>query len=153
QVFARFGRVSVFMDRERIDRWCEHGILGLVLAIVVFGPLAMGAARLSEFLVIQGLTVALAILWGTRIWLNRRPEILWPPVCWGVAVFVVYAFVRYQQADIEYVARQEWLRIVVCATLYFAAANNLRRASHVQAFVVVLTLLATVLSIFAVYQF
>lgn len=32
------------MNREVSDRWCERGILGLVLAILVFGPLAPGAA-------------------------------------------------------------------------------------------------------------
>ena len=28
------------MNREALDRWCERGILGLVLAILVFSPLA-----------------------------------------------------------------------------------------------------------------
>jgi len=33
------------MNRERIDRGCEKGILGLVLAILVFGPLALGGGE------------------------------------------------------------------------------------------------------------
>ena len=41
------------MDRERLDKWCEWGIIGLVLAVLVYGPLAIGAVRPLDFLVIQ----------------------------------------------------------------------------------------------------
>src|SRR6188768_3166479 len=53
----------VIMNRETLDRWCERGILGLVLGILVFSPLAFGTARLQEFLVVQLLTVVALLLW------------------------------------------------------------------------------------------
>ena len=83
------------MNREALDRWCERGILALVLAILVFGPLATGAVRTRSFLIIQGLTVGVLLLWGARFWLNPRPQLLWPPICWAVVAFTVYAIVRY----------------------------------------------------------
>jgi hypothetical protein len=46
------------IDRKRLDGWCERTILGLVLAILVFAPLAMGAVDAWAFLVVQGLTIA-----------------------------------------------------------------------------------------------
>src|SRR3989441_11450825 len=86
--------------RERLDSWCEKGILFLVLAILVFGPLATGAVRPLEFLIIQGLTMAAVLLWMLRFWLNPSHRLLWPPICWSVIAFVIYAIIRYQKADI-----------------------------------------------------
>ncbi len=40
---------------------------------------------------------------------------------------MLYAIVRYLNADIEYVARQELIRILVYACLFFAIINNLHR--------------------------
>ena len=74
------------MNRETLDRWCEGGILGLVLVILVLGPLATGAVRPVEFLVIQGLTLGVLALWGARLGLargrscyGRRSAGPWPP--------------------------------------------------------------------------
>jgi len=50
------------MNRETLDRWCERGILALVLVILVLGPLATGAVRPREFLIIQGLTLGVLVL-------------------------------------------------------------------------------------------
>ena len=52
------------MNREALDKFCERGILGLVLAILVFGPLAMGAVDAPAFLVVQGLTIGVMLLVG-----------------------------------------------------------------------------------------
>src|SRR5512137_1882340 len=111
------------MNREAWDRWCERGILALVLAILVFGPLAIGATRTLPFLIIQGLTLGVMLLCGARFWLNPRPQLLWPPICWAVVGFTVYALVRYFTADIEYVARQELIRILVYVFLFLAILN------------------------------
>ena len=89
------------MDRERLDKWCEWGIIGLVLAILVYGPLAIGAVRPLDFLVIQALTVLALALWLFRIWLVPSHRLFWPPICWAVVAFVVFAGVRYWQSDIE----------------------------------------------------
>src|SRR5438552_14121966 len=113
------------MNREILDRCCERGILALVLAILVFGPLATGAVRTLEFLVIQGLTLGVMLLWGARLWLDPRPQLLWPPICWAVLAFAIYAVVGSLRADIEYVARQELIHVLVYAFLFLAILNNL----------------------------
>ncbi len=141
------------MNRETLDRWCERGILGLVLAILVFGPLALGATRPLPFLIIQGLTFGVLLLWGARFWLSPRPQLLWPPVCWAVVAFCVYAVVRYFNADIEYVARQELIRILVYAFLFLAILNNLYRQESAQIISCTLVFLAMAISFYAVYQF
>ena len=87
------------------------GILGLVLAILVFGPLAMGAVDAPAFLVVQGLTIGVMILWAVRIWAGPKPQLLWPPICWVVLAFAIYAVARYLTADIEYVARLEMIQV------------------------------------------
>lgn len=139
--------------RERLDDWCEKGILGLVLAILVFGPLAMGAVNRWQFLVIQGLTLGVMALWGLRLWVNKRPQLLWPPICYAVVAFVIYAIVRYCQADIEFVARQELIRILVYAFLFFAIINNLHRQEAGKIITLTLVFLGMVISFYAAYQF
>jgi len=140
------------MNRETLDRWCERSILGLVLGILIFGPLAMGAVGLPEFLVIQGLVVAVMLVWVLRLWSSPKPQLLWPPVGWAVLAFTAYAIARYFTSDIEYVARQEVLLVLVCAFLFFAIVNNLYRQESVQAVSFTLIILATVISSCAIFQ-
>lgn len=141
------------MNREAADRWCERGILGLVLAILVFGPLATGAVGRWEFLVIQGLTLGVLLLWGARLWLSRRPQVLWPPICWIVVAFTAYAVSRYLTGDLEYVGRKELLRVLVYAGLFFAILNNLHRQESTQVISFTMIFLALGLSLYASYQF
>lgn len=141
------------MDRGRIDRWLERGILGLVLAVVVFAPLAMAAARLQDFAVVQALVAVATVLWALRFWVRPSHRIQWPPVCWPVAGFALYAVARYLTADVEYVARQELLRVLVCVWLFFVVLNNLHRQKNTELLVKALLVVGTLLSIYAIYQF
>ena len=141
------------MTRERLDNWCERGIVGLVLVVLVFGPLATGAVRPLEFLIIQGLTISAALLWLLRFWLNPGYRLLWSPICWIVIAFVVYAIIRYQQADLEYVARQELIRILVYAFLFLIVLNNLTRQESAQLITFIMIFLGMAVSIYAIYQF
>ena len=141
------------MNRERLDAWCERGLLGLVVAILVFGPLALGAVRASEFLVLQALTLGVMLLWLGRIWINPRAHLLWPPVSWGVLAFALYAIGRYCFADIEYVAREELVRVLLYAFLFFACVNNLYRQESVRIVVFALIFLAMAEASYAMYQF
>jgi len=79
------------VTRERLDGWCEKGILGLVLAALVFGPLALGGVEALPFLALQGLVAGAALLWGLRLWLVSRPKLLWPPICWAALAFAAEA--------------------------------------------------------------
>ena len=141
------------MSREHLDQWCERGILALVLAILVFGPLATGAVRTPDFLVIQGLTIFAAGLWALRLWLSPQPQLLWPPLCWAVLSFAGYAVGRYFTADIEYLARQELIRVLVYALVLFIVLNNLHRQETVQIIAFTLIFLAVAISFYAVWQF
>ncbi len=141
------------MNREFWDKCCERGILYLVLAILAFGPLAMGAVSTWELLVIQALTLGVIVLWALRLWVNPRPQLLWPPLCWVVLAFVGYAIGRYLTADIEYVARQDLIRILIYAVLFFAILNNLHRQESMQIVGYSMIFLAMAISFYAVYQF
>jgi O-antigen ligase len=141
------------MNRDVLDKWCERGILALVLGILVFGPLATGAVRMQDFLVLQALTVGVLLLWVARLWINRRPKLLVPPVCWAVLAFALYALARYFTADIEYVARLEMIRVLLYAFLFFAMLNNLHRQETMQTIVFTLIFLAMFVAGYAVFQF
>ena len=140
------------MDRKRLDVGCERTILGLVLAILVFAPLAMGAVDAWAFLVVQGLAIAVMLVWALRLWLSPKPQLLWPPLSWVVLAFAVYAVARYLTADIEYVARLEMIQVLVYAFLFFAIVNNLYRHKSVQLISFTLIFLAMGISGYAIAQ-
>ncbi len=141
------------MNRKLAEHWCERGILLLTLAILVFGPLATGAVRMLEFTVIQTLTVGVLVLWVARVWLDRRLELLWPPICWAVVAFAGYAVARYLTADIEYVARQELIRVLVYTVLFFAILNNLHGQESTRLITFTMIGLAMLIAAYALYQF
>jgi len=140
------------IDRKRLDIGCERTILGLVLGILVFAPLAMGAVDPWAFLVVQGLTLAVMLVWALRLWLSPRPQLLWPPLSWLVLAFALYAVARYLTADIEYVARLEMIQVLVFAILFFAIVNNLYRQESAQLVSFTLIFLAMGISSYAVAQ-
>lgn len=153
------------MNREATDKFCERGILALVLAILVFTPLAFGGVSqppvgskldfllVAPFNIVQWLTLAVMALWATRLWLMPRPKILWPPVCWLVVAFTLYAIVRYLTAEIEYVARAEMIQVVTYAFLFLATVNNLHRQESAQIITLTLVFLAMAIAFYGVYQF
>ncbi len=141
-----------WMNRETLDRWCERSILSLVLGILVFGPLAMGAVGALQFVIIQELTVAVMLAWALRLWISPKPRLFWPPLGWAVLAFAALAIGRYLTADIEYIARLEMIQVLMYAFLFFAIVNNLYRQESAQIVSFTLIFLAMGISCFAVYQ-
>ncbi len=141
------------MDRERLDKWCEFGILGLALGMLGFSTIDLGAVRPVGFLVVQGMACGILLLWAIRIWAGSKFRLLWPPVCWVVLAFVGYAVVRYRYSEIEYVARLELVRVVVYAIFFFAVLNNLNRQDFALALCVGVILVGSLESFQAIYQF
>lgn len=141
------------MDVERWDDWLERAILGLVAAALGFAVLAFGGVRIQEFLIVEGLVGASAVLWLIRIWTVRSHRLLWPPVCWAVLVFAGWAVWRAWEAEIAYVAWGELLRILTYTTLFFVAVNNLHRQSTAQGLTWFIIGLATLLCFYGAWQF
>ncbi len=141
------------MNREVLDKWCERGILGLVLTILVYGPLATGAVRTPDFLILQALTLGVILLWVLRLWLKPRLQLLWPPICWSVLAFTAYAIARYFTSELEYPARTEVTQVLMYAVLFLAIVNNLHKQEHTQLIVITLVFLAMAISFYALYQF
>jgi len=138
--------------QKNLDVWCERGILFLFLGLLVFAPLAFGAAHESAFLVVQGVAVGIFILWGARLWLNPKPKLLWPPLAWMVVAFAVYAGARYFTADIEYVARAEVIQVLLFALIFFVIVNNLHGQDETQVISFTLIAVATLIACYAVAQ-
>ena len=140
------------MNSEATDRFCERGILALVLAILVFAPLATAAVRTQELIIILTLVAGIMVLWGIRLWVQESPKLLFPPICWAVLAFTGYAICRYFTCDIEYIGRLELLRVLIYAFLFFAIINNLHRQSSMQVICFTLIFLAMTLGIVAAVQ-
>lgn len=144
------------MEHEQLDGWCERIVLGLVILILGFTPLAFGGttqAGFDPFVVVQWLTVGILAVWLVRFAINSKHRLLWPPVSWAVLAFMGYAVARYMTAEVEFLARQEVIRVLVYGALYFAVVNNLHRQNATQTLGVVIIFVATATSLYAVYQF
>ncbi len=141
------------MDRETLDKWCERGILWVVIACLVYGPLAFGGVRAGDFAYLQGAVALAIVFWGLRLWLSPSYRLQWLPACWFVLGFMAWAGVRYLQADVEYVARLECLRILVYGWLFFLVLNNLHRQESTLTLLSAALVIGTAISLYAGYQF
>jgi O-antigen ligase len=141
------------MDRERLDRWLEHGILSLVCLILIVAPFLFGATRPIDFVWVQGLTTLALGLWAARFWMRQEYRILWPPFAWAVLAIVGYIVWRYSTADVEYVARLEMNRIFVYTALFFIVLDNFNNKEWTQVIVCALIFIGMAASMYAVYQF
>jgi O-antigen ligase len=139
-------------NRKKLDARCERGILFLMLALLVFAPLAFGAVDTWALLVVQALAAGVLVLWGLRLWVDCKSKLFWPPLAWMVAAFTLYAVGRYLTADIEYVARREVLQVLVFAFLFWAVLNNLHGQDETRLISFTLIVLASLISSYAVAQ-
>jgi len=141
------------VNRKTLDSYCERGIVGLVLAALVFSALATGAVRTLEFVVVEWLVAVSGLLWVARMWLEpRRNRLLFPPVGWCLLLFLGYALFHYMQADVEYTARAEVLRLLVYALLFFVTLNNLHKSEWTQMTLYVLVFTGTAIAIYGIVQ-
>ena len=141
------------MNRRTLDSYCERGIVGLVLAALVYSALDTGAVRTLEFVVVEWLVAASGLLWVARTWLEpRHNRLLFPPVGWCLLLFLGYALFHYVQADVEYTARREVLRLLVYALLFFVALNNLHKSEWAQMTLYVLVFTGTAIAIYGIVQ-
>ncbi len=111
--------------RERADEFCGHGILCLVVALLITGPLLLGGAHVEFFAVMAGLGVAALFLWVVRLWVAPEPAVFWPPLAWAAIGALGYAMVRGQHAVVEYTAIGELLRLGLYGVVFFVVLNNL----------------------------
>jgi O-antigen ligase len=147
---ARAPRTATF---PRLDLWCERTILGLVLAILVYAPLATGAVRPQDFLIVQWLALATLAVWALRFCINPAHRLLWPPMCWPVLLFMSYAVARYVTADIEYIARQEMIKVLIYGFLFFAILNNLHRTESTTIIGATVIFIGMAIAVYGIYQF
>lgn len=144
---------AMAFNPRNLDWWCERVILALVVAALVFAPLAFGAVYTWTFLVVQALAMGVALVWLVRLWGGHKPKVLWPPLAWAVLAFVLYALVRYFTADIEYLARLELIRVLLYAFLFLAVLSNLYSQEAAETITYSLTAVAVLASSYAVAQF
>jgi len=140
------------LTRKNLDWWCERGILFLVLGMIAFAAAAFGAVDEWAFLVVETGAAVIFILWAARLWLSRKPKILWPPLAWVVLAFMVLAVARYLTADIELVARQELMQILLFGFLFFGVVNNLRGQDEAEISTLALLVVATLIAGYAAAQ-
>ncbi|MBI1842688.1 MAG: O-antigen ligase family protein [Verrucomicrobia bacterium] len=140
-------------ERSQFDSLLQRLIWLLVVAVLGMGPLLTGMVRAEDFIWALWLTMGAVLVWVLRIWCSSDYRVFWPPIAHGVLAFVAYAVWRYTQSPIEYVARQEMIKVLVYAALFVVIVANFQRqeASHWIAFTLIFV--ATAVSMYAICQF
>ena len=139
--------------RERIDSWCERGIFGLTLAILVFGPLAFGGVRISETIWIYGALATILGLWAVRSCVRDNYRLLIPPVAWSLLVLIGYIGWRTYNSTVQYTAQVEFFQIAALGIFFFAILDNLNRSESTNRIVLTLIFTAMTLAGYAIYQY
>ncbi len=140
------------MNRAAMDVWLERTILILVVGLLGFAVLALGAARPSEYAIVCWLITATLVLWGVRVWLAPKFRFLWPPICWAIVPFVGYAIWRAYTAELKFPAREELLQILFAALLFLVVVNNLYGQESVRSLSFCLVGLAMIVAMYGLYQ-
>jgi O-antigen ligase len=141
------------MKSERMEAWCTRGIQALLLAVVVYSPLAFGATGAGQFAVVEWLMAGVLLLWAGKLSSTHSTRIFWPPVAWVILLVLAYAIARYAVADVEYLARQELLRLVVYSIFFVALINHLPRPDSGRTWLLVVYAIAALIASYAVIQF
>lgn len=123
-----------------------------MVVLLGFGPLALGGTHAEFFAVMAGMGVTALLLWLMRLWIAPEPVLLWPPMAWAVAVFLLYAVLRYHSATVEYSARGELLRVALYAVVFFVVLNNLNRHASANWVVGTMLAVATFAAMYGIYQ-
>lgn len=138
---------------RKLDTACEWTVVGLVMAIALWGPLGFGGTPPASFLVMEGLTVLALLVWALRLWTQRSCRMFWAPVCWAAALFLLYAAVRCRIVLLEYAAHQELIRVAVYGAVFFLVVNNFNRRQSVMGMAILLIGLAAVESWVGMFQY
>jgi O-antigen ligase len=145
--------LTAAVNRETLADWCLRGIMGIVIAALVFAPLAFGSVRPQEFQYLVAAAALVLVLWTARLWLLEESRLHWPPAAWAVVAFMGYAVFAYWRADVEYVARGELLRAAVYAVFFLAALNHASGRETPQIITGTLIVLGVGLTVYGVWQF
>lgn len=140
-------------ERSALDFMLERLIWLLAFAAIAVGPLATGLVRPQDFAYVVWLTLGATGVWALRIVCCQEHRVFWPPISFGVTAFMAYAAWCYSEAPVEYVARQELLRVLVYGALFLVFVANLHRQEAGQLVAFGLIFIAMGISLYALYQF
>lgn len=127
-------------------------MLGVVVASLWFAAIAFGGVDLWARVVLQWLMVLGLVFFAVRLAVARRPKLVLPPAFWAATLFMAYAVGRYWYADVEYVARQELIRVGICYLVFVMVTTSLSGQRSVKVLVYALIFLATLEAAYGIYQ-
>ncbi len=141
------------MSEERGPRSVEWLLLVVMAAIAGFSLLATGAVRAVDFAIVEFLMAGALGLAVVRLWVHRQPTFHLSPVLWSVLAFAAYGCLRFTQADIPYVAEDEWMRVWVYTMFFGILTLHVFRPQYLQTFLGIIAVLAVGSCLYAAYQY
>jgi O-antigen ligase len=131
----------------------EFPLFFCLAAILIGGPLWLGAVDVNAFSVMGALAGFMLCWHGVLIAIRRTQRQLWIPPCFSAGLFVLFVCWRFGAADISYVARLEWLRVLCYGGIFIITIQQLHKQGWIHAILFTLILVGTGLSIMAMIQY
>lgn len=141
------------MSEERGPRLVEWLLLAVMVTVAGLSLLATGAVRPVDFTYVEYLMAGALALSVVRLWIHRQPAFHLSPMLWTVLAFTGYCYFRSTQADIPYVAEDEWMRVWIYAVFFGILTFHLFRPQYLQTFLAVVAVLAVGSCLYAAYQY
>ena len=99
------------------------------------------------------LLITLCLCWVLNDFRCRDSKWSWTVLDGGIALFVVYASLRYLTSQLEYEARNELMLIVCCSLAYFVSAKGFISKDYRNFLLVFLMIFALFQASFGIWQF
>lgn len=135
------------------SRITEFPAFLILLAILITGPLWVGGVSKSGFAWLSGLSGALLLLHGIILALRPSQRQLWLPPVFAAFIFCGYTYWGYARAEIEYVARLDWLMVMTATSIFLCVIQQFHRQSWIYAIIFTIILMGTGISIMAIIQY
>ena len=95
--------------------------------MLVFAPLALGAARPWSRDPLEWLTMAALLCWAARVAAAGKTAWIRTPLDWPLLGGAVYVVARYAASPVEWISRQEMLLVLMYVSVYFLVTQHFFR--------------------------
>ncbi|MCD8533928.1 MAG: O-antigen ligase family protein [Verrucomicrobia bacterium] len=140
-------------SKSFFDYLLEFPLFLAVAFLCLVSPIWLGSVDQDSFAVMAGVSGIMLCLHGVILAIRPRARQLWLPPTYAVLFFLGYVIWRYTQADIEFVARQELMRLMIYSGIFIVITQQLHKQSWVFAILAVLIILGTGQAVLAIIQY
>jgi O-antigen ligase len=113
--------------RGVVERSGERVVFYTVCLMLVFAPLALGALQPWACAILGLMTLVTLLAWAARVAVAGKLAWVRTPLDWPLAAGAAYVVARYAFSPVEWLSREEMLRVLMYAAVYFIVTQHFFR--------------------------